>query len=71
MGARDKLEPVDVVELSDNIGSEKIAGASRRHVPAGDVLRIAPQQIAHGAVVRDLLLAIDGSNLVEGVDARG
>ena len=45
-------------------------GTSRREAPARDLLRVGPHQIAHRAVVRHLLLAVDGADLVERVDGR-
>ena len=39
--------------------------------PALSVLRIGPQEIAHGTVVGDLLLPINRADLIEGLDGGG
>jgi len=54
---------VGLVELGADVAAEKVAGAARRQAPALDVLRVAPQQVAHGAVVRHLLLPVDRPDL--------
>ena len=36
-----------------------------------DTLGVRPEEVAHGPVVRDLLLPVDGPDLVEGVDGGG
>ncbi len=38
----------------------------RRH--DGHTFGVGPEEVAHGAVVRDLDFAVDGADLVEGVD---
>ena len=61
----DHGEFVGVVELLGNVLSEGVAGASRRDAPAAAVIGVGPKQVAHGALVRDLLEAIELSNIVE------
>ena len=39
--------------------------------PSAAVIRIRPQQIAHGPFMRNLLYSIEGTNIVEGINARG
>ena len=52
--ARDELEAVRVVKLLRDVVAKGVAGATRRDTPALAVVRIAPQEVAHGALVRDL-----------------
>ena len=70
MGARNRLEPVDVVELVGDLVPEQPAGAARANGPRLNVLRVAPHQIAEGALVGDLLGAGDDTDLVDGADLR-
>lgn len=64
------VDIVRAVELGDHVRAKEIASAARRHAPASLVLRIAPKQVAHGPVVRHLLLPVDAANLVEVLDGR-
>ena len=58
----------------DHLFSEQPSGPSRADVPGLSsittiqVLRITPDEVAEGALVRYLLVAVYGSNLVQGVD---
>mmetsp|Transcript_39431 Transcript_39431/g.127608 ORF Transcript_39431/g.127608 Transcript_39431/m.127608 type:complete len:282 (-) Transcript_39431:86-931(-) len=70
--AGDELEVVCVQELVGDVGTKDVAGAARGDAPALDVVvRVGPHQVAHRAVVRDLLLPVDDADLVEGVDGGG
>ena len=64
----DHLDVVGGVELADHVASEEISGTSRRDSPALGVLGVGPEQVAHGAVVGNLLLPVDGPDLVQGLD---
>jgi hypothetical protein len=66
--ARDQVDVVGGIELRDHVAAEQVPGASRREAPAVNVLRIAPQQVTHGAFVRHFLLAINHADLVQRVD---
>ena len=68
VGATNEVDVVGVVELSDHVAAEQVAGAARTHAPADDLLRVGPKQIANGALVRHLLLAVDGAYLIESGD---
>lgn len=62
---------VDVQELLDDLCAESVARASRRQrelIPLG--IGIAPDQICHGTLVRNLPEAIDDLDLVDAVYAR-
>ena len=52
--AADQGEAVDVAELRGDLAAKQPPGAARRHRPGLDVLRVAPHQVAEGALVRDL-----------------
>mmetsp|Transcript_33163 Transcript_33163/g.105757 ORF Transcript_33163/g.105757 Transcript_33163/m.105757 type:complete len:344 (+) Transcript_33163:85-1116(+) len=69
--ARDQVDRVGRAELGDHVAAKEVARASRRQAPPVDVLRVGPHQVAHRAVVRDLLLPVDDADLVEGVDGGG
>ena len=44
--------------------------AARAEPPAVNVLGVGPEEVAHGALVRHLLLAVDDADLVQRVDGR-
>jgi hypothetical protein len=71
MGSGDHLEVVSVVELLGDILAEGVAGATRVHSPAGTIIRVRPQQVAHGSFVRDFLEPFEGSDIVESLNAGG
>lgn len=45
-----------------------VTGATRRDSPATPVIGIGPEQIAHGTLVRNLLQAVEGPNVIQTVD---
>jgi hypothetical protein len=61
--AGDQVDVVDLVELGHHISAEEVASAAGRQAPALDVLGVGPHEVAHGAVVGDLLLAVNYTNL--------
>jgi hypothetical protein len=65
MRAADELESVDLNELVGNLPAKQPAGAARRHLPRLNLLRIGPHQVAERALVRNLLVATNGSNLIQ------
>ena len=70
MGTGDQLEVIDVVELGCDLGAEKPSSTSGGDSPGVDVLGVGPHQIAERPFVRDLNLAIDCPDLVDGLDLR-
>lgn len=65
MCARDLLEAVSVAECLADVLAEGEAGAARTDVIAAAVVRVAPEQVAHAALVGDLLLAVERTDVVE------
>ena len=54
---------VGLVELGADVAAEEVASAAGAEAPALDVLRVAPQQVAHCTIVRHLLLPVDRPDL--------
>ena len=68
--AEDVVHFVDVEELLDYLGAERVSCASGREGKLITLrVRIAPYQIGHGSFVRYLPEAIDDFDLVDAVDA--
>ncbi|KAI3480075.1 hypothetical protein L1887_57852 [Cichorium endivia] len=65
--ARHEREAVVVVERLRDVLTKRVAGTARRDAPATAVVRVGPQQIAHGTLVRHFLDAVDGADVVERV----
>lgn len=70
MSARDEREPISVVERLGNVVTECVSGATRRNAPTVSVVRIGPEQVAHGAFVWHLLQSVQCSDVVQCVDRR-
>lgn len=66
--ARHEREAIVVVERLRDVLTKRVAGTARRDAPATAVVRVGPQQIAHGTLVRHFLDAVDGADVVERVD---
>ena len=71
MCARNEREVVLPVEVADDVGAEEEARAARGQAPAFDLVRVGPEEVAHGAFMGDFLLAVDEADLVDGVDEGG
>ena len=70
MGSCDGLEAISLDELFADVLSECVAGTAGRHTPARFLLfGVRPNQVAHGALMRNFGDSIDLFNLVQGVDA--
>lgn len=50
VSAGDQREAVGVVEGFGNVLPEGVAGAAWRYTPAAAIVRIRPQQVAHGTL---------------------
>lgn len=71
VGAEDVGHPVDVEELLDDLRAERVAcPAGREGELVALRVRVAPDQVRHGALVGDLAEAVDDLDLVDAVDAR-
>eukprot|EP00961_Rhodomonas_salina_P141379 1903451-Rhodomonas_salina.2 len=66
--SRNQLDLVGLVELRRDVSSKQVPSAARAQAPAVNVLGVRPHEVAHGPVVRDLLLAVYRADLVERVD---
>lgn len=66
----DELQAVDVVELCCDLVAEEPASTTRRNSPGLDVLRITPDQITEGTLMRDLLSTSNNTNLIDSADLR-
>mmetsp|Transcript_23111 Transcript_23111/g.34804 ORF Transcript_23111/g.34804 Transcript_23111/m.34804 type:complete len:80 (-) Transcript_23111:67-306(-) len=60
-----QVKAVQTVEVLCWALSEEPAGPSRTHGPTLDVLRVRPNKISKGTLVRDLLDAINHPNLIQ------
>lgn len=61
---------VDLEELFDDLGAEGVAGAAGAEAElVALAVRVAPDEVGHGALVGDLAEAVDDLDLVDGVDA--
>lgn len=65
MSASDRLEAVDVVKLSCNFVTEKPPGTTGTDRPSFDIFGVTPDEIAKGALVRDLLCSSNYTDLVD------
>lgn len=65
VGAGDKLQAVDMIELSSDLVTEQPSSATWRDCPSTDIFRVTPDQIAESAFVRDLLRTSNDADLVE------
>ena len=59
-----------IKRLAD-ILAESVPRTTGTYTPAATVIRVAPEQITHGPFVGDLLDAVQGADVVEGVDGGG
>jgi hypothetical protein len=65
VGARDRLQPVLLVELRRHVHAERVARAAGAHPPPLTILRVRPKKVAHRAFMRDLLNAVQFPDIVE------
>ena len=49
--------------------AESVSSSTRRDTPASSVVRVGPQEVAHGAFVGHLLESVQGPDVVQSVDA--
>jgi hypothetical protein len=54
--------------LVGSVGTEQPTSTTRTDLPTLNVLRIGPHQIAESALMRNLLVTVDGADLIERLD---
>ena len=69
MRSSDQRQAVVVIERLTNILAKGIPRSSRANTPSTPIIRITPEQITHGALMRHLLNPIERADIVERVDA--
>eukprot|EP00567_Pseudictyota_dubia_P007413 CAMPEP_0197436974 /NCGR_PEP_ID=MMETSP1175-20131217/4295_1 /TAXON_ID=1003142 /ORGANISM="Triceratium dubium, Strain CCMP147" /LENGTH=357 /DNA_ID=CAMNT_0042966381 /DNA_START=566 /DNA_END=1640 /DNA_ORIENTATION=- len=69
MRPRDEIQVVPLVEHGNDVPTKEVTGTTRAKAPTLDLLRVGPHEVTHRPVVGNLLLPIDDSDLVQGVDA--
>ena len=65
MCSGDHLQIISVIELLGDILTKGVTCSSRIHTPACPVIRVRPQEVAHGSLVRNFLKSFKGANVVE------
>mmetsp|Transcript_10748 Transcript_10748/g.29644 ORF Transcript_10748/g.29644 Transcript_10748/m.29644 type:complete len:324 (-) Transcript_10748:259-1230(-) len=70
MGAGNQTQAVAFVELGRNVGAKGKAGAAGGNAPPFEIVRIAPEQVANGSLVRHFLHAIELSHVINGIEGR-
>lgn len=63
-----ELQAIDMVELGCDLITKEPASATGRDSPSINVLRIAPDEIAEGTLMRNLLSTGDDTNLIDSAD---
>lgn len=61
-------QTIVVIERLRDVLPESVSSTTGRDPPAASVVGITPQQVAHGPLVGNLLDAVEGADVVEGVD---
>lgn len=70
MRACNELEAVDMVKFGGHLITEKPSRTSGTYGPCLHFFRVAPDQVAEGAFVRDFLRACDDADLVKSSNLR-
>jgi hypothetical protein len=68
MSSRNQRQPIVVVERLGDVLAKCVPSSSRGDPPSASVVGVGPEEIAHGALVRHLLYAIERSNVIQRVD---
>lgn len=71
MSSSDESETVVVVKGFGNVLTKGVTGPTGGDSPTTAVVGVGPEEIAHWAFVGNFLEAVDGANVVEGIDRRG
>ena len=70
MRPRHKRQPIIVIKRLTDILPKRIPRSSRADPPPTPIIRIRPQQVAHGPFVRHLLDPVERADVVQRVDRR-
>jgi len=63
-------QSIRVVECLRYVLSEGVSGTTRRDAPAATIVGIRPEEVAHRALMWNLLESVQSPDVVQGVDAR-
>jgi len=66
----DEVDGVVMRESLGDVRSKKEACSTGRETPASYIIWVRPKKVAHCPVVRDLLLPVDSTNLIDGLQHR-
>ena len=65
--AADGIYLIGVVELLADVLAKGVAGATGRDAPAAAVVRVRPEQVTHGSLMRNFLPTVKRAHIVKGV----
>ena len=60
-----------MVERLRDVLAEGVSRPPGRDSPSATVVRVGPEEVTHGTLVRNLLQAVQSSDVVQGVDTGG
>ena len=64
-------QAVGVVESLRDVLAEGVSRPPGRDAPASSVIRVGPEEVTHGTLVRNLLQPVQGSDVIQSVDTGG
>ncbi len=70
MSTSNKFQAVDMIELGRNLVAKEPTSTTGRNSPSIDILRITPDQVTEGTLMRNFLSAGDNTDLIDGTDLR-
>lgn len=70
MSTCNQLQLVDVIELGCNLVTEQPASTTGRNSPGLNILRITPDQITEGTLMRNFLSTGNDTDLINGANLR-
>ena len=71
MRSGNQLQSIDMAEISGDFRPEDPPCTTGVDGPILDVFRVWPHEVTEGSFVRDFYLAVDGSDLIDGLDFGG
>lgn len=69
MRSCNQCQAVIVVECFRDVLAERVTCTSWTDAPATSIIRVTPEEIAHGTFVRNFLDSVERADVVEGIDA--